>query len=158
MLKKILCLFALCLAASFSCAEPVTDKAESATDKTEKVEPATNKAEPAKDKQDLNGIWSDASSQAFQYCYLIIAQEGSTLHTAHYLEFRGTPMVEYGIGSVKDGDIKLQVKVTKPIPGWATAGVHTLHLSEDGNVLRGEYTDDKGNKGALAYGRLRQKP
>jgi len=150
MLKKILCLLPLYLAVVFAYAEPSPAPAAAPA-------PATAPA-PAVANHDWNGIWSDANTQDYQYCYLVIAQEGSTLHTAHYLEFKGMPMVEYGVGTVKDGIAKIKVKITKQIPGWATSGMHTLRMSADGNVLRGEFTDAKGNKGPIAFGRFRQKP
>src|SRR4051812_47145393 len=121
MMKKTIFISLLCLAAAIAHAAPKTGN------------------------QDLNGLWADASSPSFRNCYLIIAQEGSDIHTAHYLEFNGTPMVEYGQGNIDAGKIVLQIKVSKPIPGWSTSGMHTLQLSADGNSLRGEYDDGRGN-------------
>jgi hypothetical protein len=157
MLKKILCLFTLSLAAVFCQAETAAEPAVKPAAEPAAKPAAEPAAKPAVVTHDWNGVWSDAGTQEFQYCYLVIAQEGSTLHTAHYLEFKGMPMVEYGVGTVKDGVATIKVTVTKAIPGWATAGVHTLRMSADGNVLRGEYVDTKGNKGPIAYGRFRQK-
>jgi hypothetical protein len=104
---------------------------------------------------DVNGIWTDVAGPNFANTYLVLAQDGNEVHMAHYLEFKGMPMVEYGQGSFDKGKIVLHVKVSKPIPGWATAGTHTLQLSEDGDSLKGEYADSLGNKGPLEFKRLR---
>jgi hypothetical protein len=102
----------------------------------------------------LNGIWADSNSTSFQNCYLIIAQEGEKINMSHYLEFNGTPMVEYGTGKYGNGKVYFEVKVSKAIPGWATTGKHFLMLSNDGKTLRGEYEDDKGNRGPLVFKRI----
>lgn len=102
---------------------------------------------------DVNGLWADVAGPDFRNGALVLAQDGNEIHMAHYLEYKGTPMVEHGRGSFKDGKIVLKVKVSKPIPGWATTGIHTLQLSEDGNTLKGEYTDSHGNKGPLEFRR-----
>ena len=103
---------------------------------------------------DVNGLWTDVAGPDFKNGYLVLAQDGDEIHMAHYLEYKGTPMVEYGRGSSKNGKIVLHVKVSKPIPGWATAGTHTLQLSDDGNMLKGEYADSRGNKGPLEFRRV----
>ena len=102
----------------------------------------------------LNGIWADSNSTAFQNCYMIIAQEGEKINMSHYLEFNGTPMVEYGTGHYANGNVYFEVKVSKAIPGWATTGKHFLSLSNDGKTLRGNYEDGKGNKGPLVFKRI----
>ncbi len=106
--------------------------------------------------QDLNGIWQDTHGPEFDQCYLIIAQQGAVAHMTHYLEFQGTPMVEFGSGKVAGNKVTFKVKVSKSIPGWATAGTHYLQLSDDGNTLKGEYKDTRGNKGPLVFTRLRK--
>ncbi|MDF3035992.1 MAG: hypothetical protein K0S28_1266 [Paucimonas sp.] len=115
-------------------------------------------AHAAPETQDVNGLWNDAAGPAFSNAYLILAQEGREVRMAHYLEFNGTPMVEHGQGFIDDGNVVLQVRVSKPIPGWATAGTHTLKLSDDGVSLKGEYLDSRGNKGPLEFRRARNSP
>jgi hypothetical protein len=103
---------------------------------------------------DINGIWADANSAAFTNGYLIISQEGEKASMSHYLEFNGIPMVEYGVGTYLGGKVFFDVKVSKPIPGWALTGKHYLTISEDGKTLKGEYEDAKGNRGPLVFKRI----
>ncbi len=72
----------------------------------------------------------------------------------HYLEFKGNPFVEYGVGIVKGNQAEYTVYVTTQVPGWnTTKGHHSLTISEDGQTLRGTYKDNSGNKGALVFKR-----
>jgi hypothetical protein len=86
---------------------------------------------------------------------LIIAQQGNEAHMTHYLEVKGVPMVEYAAGKVNHKQVTFNVKVSKPIPGWALTGVHRLKLSDDGNTLEGEFEDARGTKGPLKFVRAR---
>ena len=99
----------------------------------------------------IAGLWTDSNSVSFQNCYLIISEQGNEVSTSHYLEFNGQPMVEQGIGKREGNKVAIDVKVTLPIPGWATTGKHILYVSNDGIVLRGEYSDAKGNRGPLVF-------
>lgn len=101
----------------------------------------------------ISGLWSDSNSTSFQNCFLIVSEKEGEVHTCHYLEFNGKPMVEHGIGKRKGNQIKIDVTVTLPIPGWATTGTHLLRISDDGQILRGEYQDSKGNRGPLVFKR-----
>lgn len=103
---------------------------------------------------DINGMWADSNSTAFANCYLIISQEGEKASMSHYLEFNGTTMVEYGVGTYLGGKVFFDVKVSKPIPGWALTGKHYLTISADGKTLKGEYEDAKGNRGPLVFKRI----
>lgn len=104
---------------------------------------------------DLNGLWTDSNSTAFKNGYIIYSQERSKITFSHYIEFNGNPMVEYGKGKIKGNKVEYKVKISKVIPGWATAGVHSLVLAPDGKTLRGIYKDSKGNSGPLVFKRVR---
>ncbi|MFL5729062.1 MAG: hypothetical protein ACJ75J_06185 [Cytophagaceae bacterium] len=104
---------------------------------------------------DLNGLWADSNSAAFSNAYIIFSQEGSSVTFSHYLEFKGIPMVEYGKGKISGNKVEYKVKVSKPIPGWARKGFHSLLLSADGKTLRGIYKDEKGNTGPLVFKKIR---
>jgi hypothetical protein len=129
-MKTLLTLITICIASTFTLAQ-------------------NNTSYP-----NINGVWADSNSTVFTNCYLIIAQDGAKTNMTHYLEFNGTPMVETGVGTYIDGKVFFEVKVTKPIPGWATTGKHYLTISADGKTLRGEYQDAKGNKGPLVFKRI----
>lgn len=101
----------------------------------------------------FNGLWRDVAGPTFANCYLIISQDGTKARMTHYLEFNGTPMVEFGEGEVTGNKVHFKVKITQQIPGWATTGVHDLVLSEDGTNLQGTFVDGKGNKGPLLFKR-----
>ncbi len=102
-----------------------------------------------------NGIWADSNSTAFTNGYAIFSVDlHGKLTMAHYVEFNGTPMIEKGIGFCTHNTLSYDVFVTKAIPGWPTTGQHVLTLSENGNTLRGYYTDSKGKKGPLVFKRL----
>lgn len=103
--------------------------------------------------QDINGLWADSSGSSFSNCNVIFAVKNDSVFMTHYLEFNGTPFVEYGSGIIKGDSLTYKVTVSKGIPGWSTAGVHTLKLSADGNTLRGSYSDNKGNHGPLVFKR-----
>jgi hypothetical protein len=106
--------------------------------------------------ENISGHFIDINSDFFQNCHLIVAQDGDSIFVAHYLEWKGTPMVEYGKG-IREGDtITYDVVVTRAIPGWATTGTHTLVLSEDRKTLAGQYSDAKGNTGPLKFKREEQ--
>lgn len=116
---------------------------------------AVAQAEPKTSVHDLNGIWKDVGNDSIDNCYLIIAQQGNEAHMTHYLEVKGVPMVEFAEGKVKNNKVTFDVKVSKPIPGWAVMGVHRLQISHDGNTLEGEFEDARGTKGPLKFIRAR---
>lgn len=101
----------------------------------------------------FNGLWRDVAGTNFTNCYLIISQDGTEARMTHYLEFNGTPMVEFGEGKVTGNKVHFKVKITQQIPGWATTGEHDLVLSDDGNTLQGNFKDGKGNTGPLQFKR-----
>ncbi|POY37789.1 hypothetical protein C3K47_04450 [Solitalea longa] len=103
----------------------------------------------------ITGLWADSNSTNFSHCYAIFSQEGNKVKVAHYLEFKGTPMVEIGEGNITGNKVDYKVKVTKAIPGWALSGEHILELSPDGNTLRGIYKDEQGNTGPMVFKKLR---
>jgi hypothetical protein len=103
----------------------------------------------------ISGLWSDVNSGNFKNCYVIIAQDENKIIMNHYLEFKGTGMVEYGIGKIKDSIVTYDVIVTKPIPGWATKGKHFLTLNKQGDTLRGTYQDEQGKHGAIVFAKLK---
>ncbi|MCO4294125.1 hypothetical protein NF867_14775 [Solitalea sp. MAHUQ-68] len=111
---------------------------------------------PTSPTTNITGLWADSNSSNFKHCYAIFSQEGNKIKVAHYLEFKGTPMVEIGEGSITGNKIDYKVKVTKAIPGWALSGEHILELSTDGNTLRGIYKDEQGNSGPMVFKKLRQ--
>jgi hypothetical protein len=114
---------------------------------------ATASAESKANTANLNGLWRDVAGPTFANCYLIISQDGTQARMTHYLEFNGTPMVEFGEGTVTGNKVHFKVKITQQIPGWATTGEHDLELSDDGNSLQGTFKDGKGNKGPLLFKR-----
>ena len=75
-------------------------------------------------QHNLNGVWKDVNDTAFKNCYLIIAQDKDSVFVNHYLEFNGTPMVEYGKGIIKKDSVMYNVNVSLAIPGWSTKGTH----------------------------------
>lgn len=107
--------------------------------------------------QNINGVWVDSAGSAFTNCTAIFSIEKDSVYFSHYIEFNGQPFVEHGKGIViykqKDNLFRIlyNVTVTLPIPGWSTAGIHSLELSADGKTLRGTYSDNKGNKGPLVF-------
>ena len=103
--------------------------------------------------QEVNGVYQDSTSTSFKNCYAIFATVGDSIFMTHYLEFEGQPFVEYGKGIIKGDELIYQVVVTKGIPGWSSAGTHRLKIEEDGKVLRGTYSDNLGNTGALIFTR-----
>jgi hypothetical protein len=103
----------------------------------------------------ISGLWTDVNSSNFKNCYVIIAQDGNKIIMNHYLEFKGTGMVEYGIGKIKDTTVSYDVVVTKAIPGWATKGKHFLTLNKRGDTLRGTYQDEQGKYGTIVFARLK---
>ncbi len=98
----------------------------------------------------IDGLWSDSNNPNCRHCYAVIAQDGEKVFFAHYIEWKGQPMVEYGQGTRSGDVIEYQVTVTRPIPGWATSGKHRLVLSKDGKSLVGEYSDNMGKKGPFS--------
>jgi hypothetical protein len=108
----------------------------------------------AQDKVNLNGLWKDSCGTAFSNCYAIISQDGNTISFSHYLEFEGQSFVETGKGELKGRTVNYKVKVTLQIKGWATEGEHELTLSKDGQTLRGNFKDNKGNSGAIVLKRV----
>lgn len=103
----------------------------------------------------ISGLWADVNSGNFKNCYVIIAQDGNKIIMNHYLEFKGTKMVEYGIGEIKDTSVTYDVVVTKAIPGWATKGKHFLTLNKQGDTLRGIYEDEQGKNGPIVFAKLK---
>ena len=103
----------------------------------------------------ISGLWTDVNSGNFKNCYVIIAQDGNKIIMNHYLEFKGTKMVEYGIGEIKDTTVSYDVVVTKAIPGWATKGKHILTLNKQGDTLRGIYEDELGKNGPIVFAKLK---
>lgn len=103
----------------------------------------------------ISGLWADVNSGNFKNCYVIIAQDGNKIIMNHYLEFKGTKMVEYGIGEIKDTTVTYDVVVTKAIPGWATKGKHILILNKQGDTLRGNYEDEQGKSGPIVFAKLK---
>lgn len=103
----------------------------------------------------ISGLWTDVNSSNFKNCYVIIAQDGNKIIMNHYLEFKGTGMVEYGIGKIKDTTLSYDVVVTKAIPGWAIKGKHFLTLNKKGDTLRGTYQDEQGKYGKIVFARLK---
>jgi hypothetical protein len=103
----------------------------------------------------ISGLWTDVNSTNFKNCYVIIAQDGNKIIMNHYLEFKGTKMVEYGIGQIKDSAVTYNVVVTKAIPGWATKGKHILTLNKQGDTLKGTYEDEQGKNGPIVFTKLK---
>ncbi|PWA07086.1 hypothetical protein [Flavobacterium laiguense] len=103
----------------------------------------------------ISGLWTDVNSSNFKNCYVIIAQDGNKIIMNHYLEFKGTAMVEYGVGKIKDASVSYDVVVTKAIPGWATKGKHFLTLNKRGDTLRGTYQDEQGKRGSIVFAKLK---
>jgi len=98
----------------------------------------------------VNGLWEDVNNSNFSNGHMIISQDAELIYVTHYVEFKGLPLVEYGIGTRTGNTIEYKVKVTQKIPGWTTEGMHTLTISEDGTMLTGHYTSG-GKKGPLEF-------
>ncbi|MCF2857920.1 hypothetical protein L1286_10585 [Pseudoalteromonas sp. SMS1] len=98
----------------------------------------------------ISGLWHDVNNSHFENGHLIVSQQGQQIFTAHYLEFKGAPFIEHGMGVRHLDTITVHVEVTQQIPGWTTKGIHTLTLSEDGQYLIGEYFSG-GEKGPLKF-------
>lgn len=105
-------------------------------------------------KTDINGVWEDINP-GVQNAVAIISEQNGKVIFSHYLEWKGQKFVESGTGKRTGNTIVYTVKVTLPIEGWATAGKHTLTLSEDGNKLEGTFTDNKKRNGPIAFKRVR---
>lgn len=105
-------------------------------------------------KIDINGVWEDINSGVENAVAIISEQNGEIIFT-HYLEWKGQKFVESGTGKRIGNTITYTVNVTLPIEGWATAGTHTLTLSEDGNKLEGTFKDNKDRSGPIAFKRVR---
>ncbi|MBS7254402.1 hypothetical protein [Flavobacterium branchiicola] len=105
-------------------------------------------------KIDINGVWEDINS-GVQNAVAIISEHNGKIIFSHYLEWKGQKFVESGTGKRTANTITYSVNVTLPIEGWATAGTHTLVLSEDGNTLEGTFKDNKGRNGPIAFRRIR---
>jgi hypothetical protein len=104
-------------------------------------------------QHNLNGMWKDVNDTAFKNCYVIIAQDKDSVFVNHYLEFNGTPMVEYGKGIIKNDSVIYNVNVSLAIPGWSTKGIHKLKITNQ-NTLLGMYFDNKGNSGKIEFTRF----
>ncbi|MBS7233271.1 hypothetical protein KHA90_19820 [Flavobacterium psychroterrae] len=105
-------------------------------------------------KIDINGVWEDINSDVRNAVAIISEQNGKVIFS-HYLEWKGQKFVESGIGKRIGNTIGYTVDVTLPIKDWATAGTHTLTLSEDGNTLEGTFIDNKKRTGKIAFKRVR---
>ncbi|MEN2413823.1 hypothetical protein [Flavobacterium mesophilum] len=105
-------------------------------------------------KIDINGVWEDINPGVQNAVAIISEQNGKIIFT-HYLEWKGQKFVESGTGKRTGNAITYNVNVTLPIEGWATAGTHTLILSEDGNKLEGTFKDNKNRSGTIAFKRVR---
>lgn len=105
-------------------------------------------------KTDINGVWEDVNPDVKNAVVIISEQNGKVIFS-HYLEWKGQKFVESGIGKRMGNRIGYTVDVTLPIKGWATAGTHTLTLSEDGNTLEGTFVDNKKRTGPIAFKRIR---
>lgn len=99
----------------------------------------------------IDGVWKDDNAGVTNAVAIFSEQANNQIIFTHYLEFQGQKFVESGIG-IRDGNtITYTVKVTKPIAGWATEGIHTLLISEDGQRLEGTYSDNMNTAGAIAF-------
>ncbi|WP_316633660.1 hypothetical protein [uncultured Flavobacterium sp.] len=105
-------------------------------------------------KIDINGVWEDINP-GVQNAVAIISEQNGKINFSHYLEWKGQKFVESGTGKRTGNTITYTVSVTLPIEGWATAGTHTLKLSEDGNTLEGTFVDNKKRNGPIAFKRVR---
>jgi len=105
-------------------------------------------------KIDINGVWEDINPDVKNAVVIISEQNGKVIFS-HYLEWKGKKFVESGTGKRIGNTIGYTVDVTLPIKGWATAGTHTLTLSEDGNTLEGTFVDNKKRTGPIAFKRVR---
>ena len=104
----------------------------------------------------IAGVWTDAPAETIKNAYMVVSQSGSKLKMVHHLEWNGKSFVEEGKGTIdQDGKIQWKVIVTTQIPGWATAGDHSLKFDPKSDKLVGEYKDNKGNVGPLAFYKLR---
>ncbi|MDQ6471021.1 hypothetical protein RB619_10245 [Flavobacterium sp. LHD-80] len=108
----------------------------------------------ATSKIDINGVWADINS-GVENAVAIISEKNGEVIFSHYLEWKGQKFVESGKGKRIGNTITYTVNVTLPIDGWATAGTHTLILSEDGNTLEGTFQDNKNRNGPIAFKRVR---
>ncbi|MCD0471278.1 hypothetical protein [Flavobacterium sp. JAS] len=108
----------------------------------------------AKSKIDINGVWEDINP-GVQNAVAIISEQNGKVVFSHYLEWKGQKFVESGTGKRTGNTIVYTVTVALPIEGWATAGTHTLKLSEDGNTLEGTFVDNKKRNGPIAFKRIR---
>jgi hypothetical protein len=99
----------------------------------------------------IDGVWKDDNSGVKNAVAIFSEQEDNQIVFAHYLEWKGQKFVESGVG-IRDGNtITYTVKVTVPIEGWATEGIHILTISEDGKSLKGTYSDNKNRHGEIAF-------
>lgn len=104
-------------------------------------------------KIDINGVWEDINPDVKNAVVIISEQNGKVIFS-HYLEWKGQKFVESGVGKRIGNTIGYTVDVSLPIKGWATAGTHTLTLSEDGNTLEGTFADNKKRTGPIAFKRV----
>jgi hypothetical protein len=100
---------------------------------------------------DINGLWEDSTGNSFTNCHAIFAVKNDSVFMTHYLEFNGTSFVEHGIGLVSNDSLIYTVVVAKGIPGWSTAGIHRLKITNKGNTMSGSYYDNKGNTGPIVF-------
>ena len=104
--------------------------------------------------QEFSGVWADSSNTNFSNCTAVFSVKKDSVFMTHYLEYKGSPFVEHGVGIVEGNQIKYTVTVSVQVPGWTTTkGFHILTISEDGKTLRGTYKDNAGNKGNLVFKR-----
>ena len=109
----------------------------------------------SQNKISIDGVWEDDNSGVKNAVAIFSEQEDHQILFTHYLEWNGQKFVESGIG-LRDGNtISYTVKVTTQIEGWATEGTHVLVLSEDGQTLKGTYSDNKNRHGEIAFKKVR---
>jgi len=108
----------------------------------------------ATQKIDINGVWEDINPDV-KNAIVIISEQNGKVNFSHYLEWKGQKFVESGTGKRIGNTIGYTVDVTLPIKGWATAGTHTLTLSEDGNTLEGTFVDNKKRTGPIAFKKIK---
>ena len=105
----------------------------------------------AQHKISIDGVWKDDNVAVSNAVAIFSEQDNNQVVFAHYLEWNDQKFIENGIG-IRDGNtITYTVKVTTPIEGWATEGIHTLVISSDGKRLEGTYSDNKNRSGAITF-------
>lgn len=109
----------------------------------------------SQNKTSIDGVWKDDNNGVSNAVAIFSEQDNNQIVFTHYLEWKGQKFIESGIGKREGNVIICKVKVTTPIEGWATEGVHTLTISEDGKSLNGTYSDNKSRSGSLSFIKMR---